>query len=251
MGMRFIDSHLHLADFPDSAQPLRFARSSGTLLMTAGIDRGSSLEGLSHSRSYPSLVRAFVGVHPSEAKKENLNGWFEEALHEASGAGEIGLDPKYSQVKGVQESLFRAQLELAEKLEKPVQVHSRGAETECLEILGSSRIIGVLLHWFQGEDKVAFACDRGYFVSFGPALVVSKKLQRMASAWEREKILVESDGPVPFSALGGARGPTLIPSVIFKLSDLFRWSFEETEELLIENSLRYLPRNLNLPNSSG
>jgi TatD DNase family protein len=194
------------------------------------------------ARSEPSLVKAFLGVHPSEAEAGDDLEWFEEALHEATGAGELGLDPKYSEVspKSMQMTTFLKQLETVEGTGKPVQVHSRGAEKECLDVLSSYGAKPVLLHWFQGEAELKEADDRGYFVSFGPALLQSKKLQRMASNLDPAHLLAESDGPVTFAGLGGAGGSSLIPTVVFKLAELWKLAFSEAEQRLLRNSLGYL-----------
>lgn len=190
----------------------------------------------------PVLVKAFLGVHPSEAEAGDDLGWFEGALHEATGAGELGLDPKYSEVspKSSQMTAFVRQLEAVEKARKPVQVHSRGAERECLEVLSSYDVKSVLMHWFQGEAEQREADDRGYFVSFGPALLHSKRLQRMAISLNPAFVLAESDGPVTFVSLGGAGGPSLIPTVVFALAELWKQTFSEVEERLLWNGLSYL-----------
>ena len=240
-GLRFVDSHCHLADYVDPGEVLSFASSTRTLIVTVGTGLSSSLHGVSLSREHPGLVRAFVGVHPSETERERDLGWLDGALREATGVGEVGLDPKYSDVNrsSPQMKLFLSQLEAAEKAGKPVQMHSRGAERECLDALGTFDVKKVLLHWFQGEKEVAEADGRGYYVSFGPALLVSKKLQRMAAVWGRDRIVVESDGPVRFAALGGVGGSWLVPTVVFKLAELFSCTFEDTRDALLRNGLDF------------
>jgi len=242
LGMRFVDSHVHLCECRDRIQSLNLARSSGIMLLSSAIDRVSSNETLEIARSEPGLVKAFLGVHPSEAKVEDDLEWFETALHEATGAGELGLDPRYSEVspKSLQMTTFVRQLEAVEKTGKPVQVHSRGAEKECLEVLASYDVKPVLLHWFQSEAEQREADDRGYFVSFGPALLSSRKLQRMASSLDPTLVLAESDGPVNFVSLGGSGGSSLVPTVVFKLAELWKSTFPEAEERLLQNSLGYL-----------
>ena len=240
--MRFIDSHLHLYAYREHLPSLNLARASGTMLLSSGIDWASSMATLEIAKSEPGLVKAFLGVHPSEAEAGDDLGWFEGALHEATGAGELGLDPKYSEVssKSPQMATFVRQLEAVEKAGKPVQVHSRGAEKECLEVLSSYDVKPVLLHWFQGEAEQREADDRGYFVSFGPALLCSKRLQRMAFSLDPALVLAESDGPVTFAPLGGAGGPSLIPTVVFALAELWKQTFSEAEERLLRNDLGYL-----------
>jgi TatD DNase family protein len=240
--MRFVDSHVHLCEYQETFEILSTARSTETLLLSSGIDRRSSLRTLEIARAAPGLVKAFVGVHPSEAQLETDLEWFEAALGEAAGAGELGLDPKYSEVvtHSPQMAVLIRQLEVVEKAGKPVQLHTRGAERECLELLRSYRLRAVLLHWFQGESNLGKAEERGYFVSFGPALLQSRRLQRMASSLEPSQVLAESDGPVSFAALGGVGGPSLIPTVAFKLAWLWNLTFSEAEKRLLSNTLGYL-----------
>jgi TatD DNase family protein len=237
----FVDSHLHLSEYGDAAQPLALARGRA-LLFSAAVDRASAERTLSVSAMNPDEVRAFVGVHPSEATREEPGDWLATAVGRAAGVGEIGLDPKYSEVspRSRQMSLFLGQLELAEKAGKPVQVHSRGAEAACIEALETFSIPRVQLHWFQGESLARRASDRGYYASFGPALIESRKLKRMAANWERERLLAESDGPVGFPGLGGSGGPALIPSVVFALGEALSMSFEDANELVRRNSVSFL-----------
>lgn len=240
--MRFIDSHVHLCEYPEHIPNLNLARSLEMILLSSSINRVTSMRTLEIARDEPSLVRAFLGVHPSGAETEDSLEWFEGALHEATGAGELGLDPRYSEVspKSPQMNTFTRQLEAVEKAGKPVQVHSRGAEKQCLQALSSYGLKRVLLHWFQGEAELKEAYDRGYFISFGPALLHSKKLQRMASSLDPALILAESDGPVAFTSLGETGGPSLVPTVVFKLAELWKMSFSEGEERLLRNGLGYL-----------
>ena len=240
--MRFVDSHVHLSDFGDPAAVVREAKEVGTLLLAASIDGESSFKTLSIAEMFPKTVRGFVGVHPSEAGKARGLDWLADALNGAAGVGEIGLDPHYEpqSTRLDQERVCETQLAAAEKAGKPVQVHTRGAEKGCLDILSSYTITSVLLHWFEGEDLLEIARERGYYVSFGPALLRSVRLQRMAKKYERDLVLAETDGPVPFKELNGTRGPFLIPSVVFKLSEIFQEDFDRTCRRLESNAAKYL-----------
>jgi TatD DNase family protein len=240
--VRFVDSHVHLSDYGDLSAVIKGASMTDTFLLACGVDRDTSSTTLRLRALHPESVRAFVGVHPSEVGKSPSLDWFAPALAAADGAGEIGLDTKYvaTSAAASQEVVLRGQLALAEKLRKPVQVHSRGAEERCLAEFSSFRLKSVLLHWFEGEGHVRQAQDRGYYVSFGPALLHSAKLRRIARAYDPSLTLTETDGPVSFTALGGVGGPTLIPSVVFELAQVWGTTFEATAERLMANSLGYL-----------
>lgn len=240
--MHFSDSHVHLADYPDpDAEAIRSFRG-GVDLVAVSVDRVSSIKSLEIARRHPQAVRAFVGLHPSEAEREEDIGWIEAALGAAAGCGEVGLDPSYSRVSigSKQMRAFQALLGASERAGKPVQIHARGAENLCLQELTRFRLKAVLLHWFEGEELVSQVIDSGHFVSFGPALLYSKRLQRMAATLDHGRVLTESDGPVPFRALGGVQGPCLVPSVVFKLAGVWGTNFEAAADAVVENLHRYL-----------
>jgi TatD DNase family protein len=152
------------------------------------------------------------------------------------------LDEKYSATGegSAQMESFLDQLRIAEKLGKPVEVHSRGSEARCLEVLGTFNLKRVLMHWFEGEPQLPEVVSRGYFISVGPALLYSKKMRRIARSTPPERILTESDGPVQFGPLGGASGPGLIPSVVFGLAEIRGAGFEEVEQQVEENAKSFL-----------
>jgi TatD DNase family protein len=241
-NVRFIDSHVHLTDYSQVETLVQYSVRTGTRLVSAATDKQTSRKCLDLGTRYGDVVDAFIGVHPSEVGRNPSLAWLEEAAMGATGLGEIGLDPRYSEVSEESRQMrsFMLQLQLAEKLGKPIQVHTRGAEGICLEKLASYRIAGVLLHWFEGETLASAASERGYYVSFGPALLYSRKLARMAGSYPEDLILTESDGPVSFAPLGGRGGPYLIPSVVFRLAEIRRRDFWDMGERISRNGSSYL-----------
>jgi TatD DNase family protein len=229
-------------DSPDSARIVFWAEASGTVLFACAVDSKSSKGVARLAAQRPEVIKPFVGVHPSEAKKSRNIAWLRKAVAEASGVGEIGLDPTYSPIgeRSDQLDVFRRQLEVSEKRRKPVQVHSRKAESACLGVLSTFKLDSVLMHWLEDETALPSAMERGYYVSFSPALIYSKRLQRMAQKSDPSRVLVESDSPVGFSPLGGVHGPSLVPSVAFKLSELWGGKFDDVLHSTAENAIRYL-----------
>jgi len=213
-------------------------------MVSVGVSATEAAPNLRLRDESPDAVRCFIGVHPSEA------GWTPNGLdvlsplwEDADGVGEVGLDPKYSDVSSgsAQMELFKAQVEVAGRLKKPLQVHSRGAEGTCLDVLDGYSLGSVLMHWFEGEELLGRVLSRPrFFVSFGPAILYSKKLLRIAKRCPPDAVLTESDGPVAFAALGGAGGPGLVPSVAFMLAELWGKSLDETAVQLSLNEKGYL-----------
>jgi TatD DNase family protein len=241
--MLFVDSHVHLTDYLGSEQPLLWAERADAWLFSCGVGKESSQRGVDLARELP-RVKAFVGVHPSEAKKEPDLSWVPRLLQDATGVGEVGLDPKYSETAkgGKQREVFETLLGLAEAARKPVQVHSRGAEREALDVLSTFDLPSVLLHWFQEDGLLSEAAAKGYFVSFGPALLTSGRLKKMASAVDVSQALTESDGPVTFRSLGGFGGPVSVPSVVHELAAIWKLKFEEARDIVAANGRRFVSR---------
>lgn len=239
--MRFVDSHLHL-DSPDAEAIVRYAEASGGLLIACGVDEPTSVAVLAAAHGHPGSVFPFVGVHPSEVGKAPGLGWMQGALDKATGVGEVGLDPAYSPAGAgsPQAKSFQGQLEAAQERGLPVVVHSRGAEKQVLDTLATFRLKAVLMHWLESEEQLPSVVGRGYFASFGPAILYSKKLQRIASKADPALALAESDSPVAYAPLGGVHGPSLVPSVAFKLAELWRRPFEDVLHLTSDNAERFL-----------
>jgi TatD DNase family protein len=237
------DAHVHLPAYPDPEAVVLSSANQGIRLTSVCVSPSEGPPSLTLRSRYPSTVKCFVGVHPSEAASlpsalEELEPLWETA----DGVGEVGLDPKYSEVSptSAQVMAFRGQVEVAARTKKPIQVHSRGAEVACLDVLDGYSMGPVLMHWFEGEGVIGRAlARRRTYVSFGPALLYSKKLQRIAGKCPVEAVLVESDGPVAFAALGGAEGPGLVPSVAFRLAEVWGMSVDETAGRLFANAQGY------------
>src|SRR4029077_6116838 len=163
-----MDVHVHLPAYADAASVVAGARTRGMRLVSICVSAADAAPNFRFREENPSTVRCFIGVHPSEAVAalgdlEKLARMWERA----DGVGEVGLDPKYSDVSpgGAQMGLFKAQVEVAERLKKPLQVHSRGAEDKCLDVLEGYAVRSVLMHWFEGEGSVGRVISRGAFVS--------------------------------------------------------------------------------------
>jgi TatD DNase family protein len=238
------DVHVHLPAYQDPGGIVDGSRRRGMRLISVGISPAEAGPNLKLRERSPDAVKCFIGVHPSEAASVAGGlGALSPLWEAADGVGEVGLDPKYSEVSpgSAQMELFKAQVEVAGRLKKPLQVHSRGAERACLDVLDGYSLGSLLMHWFEGEELLGRVLSRPRtFLSFGPAMLYSKKLSRIAKKCPPEAVLVESDGPVAFAALGGAGGPGLAPSVAFKLAELWGKSLDEAFLQLSLNAESYL-----------
>jgi TatD DNase family protein len=197
-----IDTHAHLdacAEPPDLL--VARAREAGVrriLAVATGLDSGRHALELAARHDG---VFAVLGVHPHHTAGPDASRLDElRELLESEGAvavGEIGLDfyRDYAP-RDRQRALFRAQLELAEELGKPVVVHTRAAEEETAALLEDYRGT-VVLHCFTSPALLPVALERRYYVSFAGNVTYPKatELREAVAAVPADRILAETDAP--------------------------------------------------------
>ena len=244
------DAHIHLSDSEYEDDITRILNSMKNIHIKAccvSMDYISSQKTLELGKK-SSLIFPFIGVHPEKAQ-DNVQPVFElinKNKEIISGIGEIGLDPTYSNSDEKllkQEQVFRTQLSYAEKFKKPVSIHSRKSLTEILKILPSYNIPTILLHWFDGNKKqLKQAMDLECYVSFGPVMVYSKDKQVLLSKTDKNRILVETDGPVRFSRCFNNKITQIdfIPSVVFCASKVLHMNYDDLCNVLEQNSKQFL-----------
>jgi len=245
-----LDSHIHLSDPEyDSDIPyiIKCMKKMHIKACCVSEDLLSSKKTIDLSKK-TELIFPFVGIHPGKAneKLEPIQELINQNISCIAGIGEIGLDSTYVSSESEfqrQEDLFRGQLAIAEKIQKPISIHSRKTLDKIYEIIPSYSLRGMVLHWFDGsKQQLTKAMDLGFFVSFGPLLVYAKDKQVLLSKTEINRILVETDGPVKFSrcfALKTAQ-VSFIPSIIFCASKVLRKPYDEFSAILEKNSNDFL-----------
>ena len=244
------DSHIHLSDTEYEHEIPLIMNCMKRLCIKAccvSMDYSSSTKTLELGEQ-SDLILPFIGVHPEKAQNDTDSVFklIDENNEKISGIGEIGLDTTYTNSDEEfkkQEEVFKTQLSYAEKLRKPVSIHSRKTLDQILEILPSYKTPSVLLHWFDGSKKqLQKAMDLECYVSFGPVMVYSHDKQVLLSKANRDRILVETDGPVRFSRCFENKTAQIdfVPSIVFCASKVLHMNYDELCNVIEQNSQRYL-----------
>ncbi len=199
-------AHLHFPEFADDLHAvLARARAAGvTGMLTIGTDVESSRAAIAIAAREPD-VWAAVGIHPHEAAEADDAALAEiERLANVPrvvAVGEIGLDFfRNLSPRDVQERCFRALLDLARRVDKPVLIHCRDAHDEVLALLADARVgeQGGIMHCFSGDTEIARRClDLGLLISIaGPVTYPNaRKLLDVVRAVPRDRLVVETDCP--------------------------------------------------------
>ncbi|HBG60925.1 MAG: hypothetical protein A2Y03_09405 [Omnitrophica WOR_2 bacterium GWF2_38_59] len=203
-----IDTHAHLEQIEDLEQAFENARNVGIKgIVGVSVDLESSKQILAISKaSIDPIVYAGMGMHPSEAKPDDLNELTElikENVSRIKVVGEIGLDFFYKwvrkdeQKKKEQREVFQRLVKLAKDVDLPIAVHSRGKWRECFETVKDCGIKDCVFHWFSGPiDVLEDILSSGYYVSATPSIAYSEQSQEVIKHSPIEQTLVETDCPV-------------------------------------------------------
>lgn len=243
-----IDSHAHLdsSQFDaDREHVVRRALEANVKIISIATDIASSWKTLEIARKYELVCT--VGIHPHQA--EQFSG--EETLAQLRklcaepnvvAIGEIGLDyfkeyaPRQSQQRA-----FRAQLELAQELSKPVVVHLRDATEDLLKILSEHPKVRGVVHSFTGDWALAQrVLDLGFYLSVN-GIVTFERSQTLRDAVAQiplEKLLIETDCPylAPVPLRGTRNEPSFVRHVAQAIAHIKKISFDEVAQATTRNA---------------
>ena len=246
-----VDAHCHLtgshlAQDQVKATLNRALAAGVTGVIAVGTDLEDSRAVLALTHAMP-CVQASLGIHPHDAKSWNAETAAElEAMAVDPNVrfiGETGLDWHYDlSPHEDQEQAFRAQIQLAKRVRKPLMIHTRSAPEATLRILweeGAEEVSGII-HCFS--EDMAFAegaLDLGFYLSFS-GIVTFKNAHavRDVAAWAPEdRILVETDSPylAPVPYRGKTNEPAFVRFTADHLAQLRGISSARIEELTTQN----------------
>ncbi len=245
---KIIDTHTHIydkqfeEDFDDVIDRIENQLEG---IVSIGFDLESSQKSVELSKKY-NFIHAVVGVHPVDISKYNdeVEKEIEKlALNEEKvvAIGEIGLDYHWmADPKEVQAEGFRKQMALAERVKKPVVIHTREALQDTLDILAEFPNVGGILHCYPGSYEAAKPFLDRYFLGIGGTLTFknNRKTKELVEILPLEKIVIETDcpylTPVPFR--GKRNEPIYTSYVAEEIARIKNISVEEVIKITTENA---------------
>lgn len=206
--MELFDSHAHYNDekFDNDREEIiqKIYDLGVTTLVNAGYSLESSKKAIEIANKH-SFIYATVGVSPNDI--DNLNVDYIKQIENMANEkkvvaiGEIGLDYYWNKEnKEEQKKIFCEQIELANKLNKPIVIHTREAVMDTLDILKNkveAKQKGVFHCCPLNPELVKEALKLGFYISFaGPVTFKSSKnAEDVVKLVPLDKILIETDSP--------------------------------------------------------
>lgn len=219
-----IDAHAHLdryGDFLESA--LEEIRQRQILTISTSMDVPSYERNLEIGQSCELVLPTF-GIHPRNApsyvgRLRDLN----RRIEQSPAIGEVGLDfhwvkdrTQYPQQKQVLEYFLAA----AREQKKIVNLHTKGAEKEILDLLEHYDISRAIIHWYSGPlDLLRALIEFGAYFTVGIEVLYSEHIQTIARELPERQLLTETDNPGGLKWLSGKLGmPQVLTKVIQTLA---------------------------------
>ncbi len=253
--MALFDSHCHLQDerlASDIEGVMRRAEQAGVArLCCCGSSPTDWPEVEKVAFRFPIVLPAF-GVHPWHLAERDPE-WLETlrallVAHPEAPVGEIGLDHAIAADRTEQVAAFRAQLELAAELKRPVSLHVRRAWDSVLGILREIPRLppALLFHAYSGgAELLPQLLSLNGYVSFCGSITRSgnRRGRATALAIPTDRMLVESDAPdlAPVQVPPATPNePSFLRHTVEALSQIRGLAFEETAALTWTNTCRAL-----------
>ncbi|MBI2582491.1 TatD family hydrolase [Candidatus Woesearchaeota archaeon] len=269
--MNLIDVHCHLTHeyFKDKLDAvLKRAEKAGLkALIVSGVNPEVNREVLALAKKHPKLIKASLGIYPIDAlgiQPEgagmahhkgpiNLEEEFkfieknEDAVH---CIGEVGMDFHWAEKEKTyaqQAENFRKIIRFAIKIRKPLVIHSRKAEEECLQILEEeikNKEIPVIQHCFSGRKSLmSKGVELGHYFSIPPCIVKSSNFQTLVKKVPLTQLLTETDSPWLSPYKEGMNEPAFVVESIKQIALVKELSQEEVAEQIWKNYQRIFGKN--------
>ena len=252
--MVLFDSHCHLYDdkYEGNSDEIVINAQENDVqyMVNIGTDYETSKLVIKQANKYENVYAA-IGIYPEFCNSYEIDLSFIEELIKSNennnkkivAIGEIGLDYHGEEVnKENQKKHFIEQINLANKLDLPVCIHSRDADMDMLDVLKNHKINnGFVMHCFSSSLEIAKEIIKlgGYISIAGPVTFKNAKgLIDVAKYVPLDKLLVETDAPYlsPEPLRGRRNEPANVKYTAQKIADIKEISLELLAEATTKNA---------------
>lgn len=225
-----IDAHAHID-----------TERTGILTVLCGTDPESAAEVLRRSSNH---VIPCCALHPWYAQGCTVGDMI-PFMERSLVVGEIGLDSVWTDVPmDVQRKAFHEQLELAERMRKPIVLHTKGMEKEIAETI-APYTMRKLVHWYSCMEHLELYLRQNCYFTVGPDCGENPAVLEVIRQAPLDRLLTETDG---LSAVEWALGHKIEPGEIEEvlryelqmIADIKGISAGEAETTIYENLMRFL-----------
>lgn len=247
-----VHCHLNFKDYiEDKDEVIKRAEKLSMTIIDSGTTIKQNKRSLELSKKYK-IVESSFGLYPLYAiklKKKELDeelNFIKKNKNNIISIGEIGLDQSIDKPNlKKQIKIFKEVLTLAEKIKKPVVIHSRKAEKECIDILETFKTKKIIMHCFSGNFKLVKRIqDNDWFFSIPTNIVRSLHFQSIVEQTATSQLLTETDSPYLSPYKDKRNEPSFVVETIKKISEIKKLEKEEVKKLIYMNFQKIFLKNI-------
>lgn len=249
--VKIINTHSHVNTLKETNidEALKRATNEGITTIVPSSSPNDIFEVDNFVKTHENIY-GYVGVFPEEVKDfsgktlsdmENIIKNNKKII----GIGEVGLDYYWDKTfKELQKEVFIKQIEFANDMNLPLNIHSRDAHLDTLEILKKyNKNSTAILHCFSGSFDFAKECIKeGIYIALGGVVTFknAKKTKEVAQKLPLEFLLLETDDPylTPVPYRGTENQPYYVKFVAQEIAELRNCSYEDICTQTTENALK-------------
>ena len=254
--MKFFDNHAHLDDKKfdeDRDEIIRMIHKDEIdKFVSSGYSLESSIKSIELSKKY-SFIYSTCGISPNDIPQTEEELWKElvkikelaKQNKKVVAIGEIGLDYHWNtDNKELQKKAFIEQIKIANELNLPIQIHTREAVIDTLEILKQNNVNkkGMFHCCPLNRELVKEGLKLGFYISFaGPVTFKnSKNANEIIEIVPNDKILIETDSPYlsPEPLRGKRNDPRNVKYIAKKIAEVKGISIEKVAKITYENAMK-------------
>lgn len=243
-----VDAHAHVDRYGDLLEPaLTEIREHRILTVATAMDLLSYQRNLEIAERCELVLPTF-GVHPKCASEyAHRLGEISGLIEKTPAIGEIGLDYHWvedSTQYPAQKKVLEHFLAAAREQRKIVNLHTKGAENEILNLLEHYDIQRAIVHWYSGPlDTFRAMVEFGVYFTVGVEILYSKHIQAITRDLPGHLLLTETDNPGGFKWLKGTPGmPTVLHDVIRVIAKIRQTTTSKIAQT-VHNNFSCLIRN--------
>lgn len=250
-----IHAHLDLYDRKEIDGVIKRAKKANVkYILTSGLNLETNKISLELSKKYD-IVYPSLGIYPPDAlqretkQKKDFDldkeiDFIKKNRNNFLSIGEIGLDYLKDPNKEFQKKVFNEILTLAEKLNKPVIIHSRKAEKDCIDILEGFKLKKIVMHCFNGNFKLIKRIQNNNWIFSIPTNIVRLlHFQNLVNEISLDNLLTETDSPFLSPHFGKKNEPSFIVETIKKISEIKKLEKEDVENKIYSNFQKIFLKN--------
>lgn len=252
--IRLIDTHAHLYSRKfdaDRHEMVGRAIAAGVERMyLPNIDSGYTEAMLRLEADFPEYCYAMMGLHPCSVQPDVYERELAHVEHwlgqrHWAGIGETGIDLHWDKTTlDIQKIAFARQIEWAKDLKRPIIIHSRESNAECIELVraGQDGRLRGIFHCFSGTpDDARAIIDLGFMLGIGGTLTYPRsELPAVLREVPLESIVLETDAPYlpPVPHRGKRNESAYIRLVADMLSEVKVLPLTQIAQVTTGNALR-------------